>query len=199
VIIFMAVSFALWMKLFAVYRYLVVCELLAPLAIFLVLTRLGFTRRRRMHLALAGFIVILVTLQPGDWGRRPWSADYFGVKAPPLTAPQNTLVLVTGHDPMAYMIPFFPPKVRFLRIQSYLTGPSAQPNATDRLMREIISGHQGPMFIIYRCYEEEPARQALAAYGLEMLSAGCRTLIPHIEPQQKNPFYFCSVARSQIH
>jgi hypothetical protein len=195
-IVFMAVSFALWMKLFAVYRYLIVCEMLTPLALFLVLGWLGLTLRRQVGITLACFIVILVTLQPGDWGRRPWTAEYFGVKVPPLAEPQKTLVLVTGHDPMAYMIPFFPPQARFLRIHSYLTGPSAQPNATDRLMQAIIAGHRGPLFLIYRSYEQEPAHQALAAYGLERVEAGCRTLVPHIEPQQKDPFYFCSVKRS---
>jgi hypothetical protein len=198
-IIFMVISFVLWMKLFAVYRYLVVCEMLAPLAIFMVLGWQGFTLRRQVGLALLCFAVILATLQPGNWSRRPWGKDYFGVEAPVLAEPQNSLVLVTGHDPMAYMIPYFPSKVRFLRIQSYLTGPSDHLNGTDRLMHEIIAGHDGPLFILYRCYEEDAARQSLAAYGFELAKTDCRPFAPFIEPQQQDPFYLCGLTKSSSH
>jgi hypothetical protein len=193
VIVFMAVSFVLWMKLFAVYRYLIVCDFLAPLALFLVIGALVPSARRHAWLAIGCFTLILVTLEPASWGRRPWATDYFGVQAPELSEPANTLVLVTGHDPMAYMIPFFPPEVRFLRIQGYLTGPSPNPNDTDRLMRGIIAGHQGPIFVIYRSYEEIPALEALKAYGLEKDASGCRKFVPHVEPQQEHPFCFCAI------
>jgi hypothetical protein len=197
VIVFMAVSFILWMKLFAVYRYLIVCEFVAPLALFLVIGALVRNERRHAWLAIASFTLILVTVEPGPWGRRPWATDYFGVQAPEVSEPANTLVLVTGHDPMAYMIPFFPPEVRFLRIQSYLTGPSPNPNATDRLMQGIIAGHQGPLFVMYRSYEEGSALEALKAYRLEQNEPGCRKFVPHVEPQQEHPFCFCTVMKKR--
>lgn len=192
-IIFMLVAFTLWMKLFAVYRYLMVGEMLAPLTVFLVLGALLQNRRRQIQAALAGFVLLLVTLAPGDWGRRPWAADYFGVELPPIAKPESAIVLMAGHDAMAYMIPFFPHPVRFLRIQGYVTGPSAAPNQTDRLMREIISGHDGKLFILYRAYEEWHAMTALRDYRLEADRATCIPFVPRIEPQPEHPFYLCEV------
>jgi hypothetical protein len=192
-IIFMLAAFTLWMKLFAVYRYLMVGEMLAPLTVFLVLGALLQNRHRQLQTALAGFVLLLVTLVPGDWGRRPWAADYFGVELPPIAKSESAIVLMAGHDAMAYMIPFFPQSVRFLRIQGYVTGPSAAPNQTDRLMREIITRHNGKLFILYRAYEEWHAMTALRDYRLEADRATCIPFVPRIEPQPEHPFYLCEV------
>jgi hypothetical protein len=194
-VIFTVVSFVVWMQLFGVYRYIIVCEFLAPLVIFLLMAALLRNPQRCLRLTAAAFVLLLVTLEPGDWGRKPWGADYFGFEAPTLADPQNTIVVVTGNDPMAYMIPFFPPEVRFLRIQGFVTGPSPTPNLTDRLMQAAIAKHTGPLFIIYRQYEEWSALNALEAYGLQMDRASCQEMNPLIEPQPEHPFYFCRVTK----
>ncbi len=194
-VIFTVVSFVVWMQLFGVYRYIIVCEFLAPLVIFLVMAALVRNPQHCLRLTAAAFVLLLVTLEPGDWGRKPWGADYFGFEAPALADPQNTIVVVTGKDPMAYMIPFFPPEVRFLRIQGFMTGPSPTPNLTDRLMQAVIAQHTGPLFIIYRQYEEGSALNALEAYGLQMDRASCQEMNPLIEPQPEHPFYFCRVTK----
>jgi hypothetical protein len=195
VFVFMAVTFAVWMAVFAIYRYIIVAEFLAPLAICLVLGRIARPERRQLALALAALALLVATLQPGSWGRRPWGPDYFGVEPPDLEDPARTLVLVTGYDPVAYMIPFFPPAVRFLRIQGFVTGPSERPNANDRLMQAAVAAHAGPMFILFREYEERAAVEGLAAYRLAADRRGCRTMVPHVEPQQQHPFFFCPVAK----
>jgi hypothetical protein len=192
-VLFMVVTFLIWMKLFAIYRYLIVGEMLAPLVLLMVLGVLVKNSRRRAAIGLGCFALILITLQPANWGRTAWGDSYFGVQAPAIEAPANTVVLAAGLEPMAYMIPFFPPEVRFLRIQSYFTGPSAQSNATDRLMQEIVAGHQAALFILYRAHEEATAQAALAAYNLTQRKESCQTFLPAIDPDRKQPFYFCPV------
>jgi hypothetical protein len=194
-VVFMVVCFVVWMKLFGIYRYIVVCELLAPTALFLFLGPLFPVRRRQVGAALAGFAFLLLTLQPGDWGRKPWADTYFGLTPPRLNDPAGTIVLLTGHDAVAYMIPFFPPQVRFLRIQGYVTGPSDTPNETDRMMRRTIEAHTGPLYILYRVYEEWHAEMALADYRLRLDPATCITFVPEVEPQQEHDFYFCKVEK----
>jgi hypothetical protein len=196
-VIFMVVCFVVWMKLFGIYRYIVVCELLAPIALFLFLGPLFPARGRQVRAALACFALLLLTLQPGDWGRKPWADTYFGFTPPRLSDPADTIVLVTGHDAVAYMIPFFPPQVRFLRIQGYFTGPSDNPNETDRLMRRAIAAHTGPLYILYRVYEEWHAGMTLADYGLRLDPSTCVTFVPEVEPQQEHDFFFCRVAKLQ--
>jgi hypothetical protein len=198
-VIFMVVAFILWMKMFAVYRYAVVCEFLVPLTIFLVLGALLRNPSRQLRAALACMLFLVVTLDPGHWGRRPWTSDYFDVRLPTLAEPQNTIVLVTGHDPMAYMIPFFPPQVRFLRIQGFVTGPSTRLNETDRLMMKAVADHTGPLLILFRVYEEWHALNALEFYGLELDRASCQTFVPGVEPQQDHLFYLCRVTPRPSH
>jgi hypothetical protein len=193
-IVFMIVSFLLWMKMFAVYRYAIVCEFMAPLIIFLVLGVLLRNPHRQVRTALASMIFLLFTLDPGHWGRRPWTSDYFDVDLPALAAQPNAVVLVTGHDPMAYMIPFFPPQVRFLRIQGFVTGPSPSLNETDRLMMGALAAHKGPVLILYRVYEEWHALNALEFYGLQLDRSSCESFVPGVEPQQEHPFFLCRVA-----
>jgi len=192
-VIFMLVSFVLWMKLFAVYRYAVVCEFLAPLTIFLVLGSILRNPQRQLRAALAAMIILLVTTAPGHWGRRPWTSDYFDANLPALAAQRNSIVLVTGHDPIAYLIPSFPPQVRFLRIQGYMTGPSPVLNLTDRLMMQAVAEHKGPLLILFRVYEEWHARNALEFYGLQPDRSSCQQFTPGVEPQQEHPFFLCRV------
>jgi hypothetical protein len=198
-VIFMVVAFILWMKMFAVYRYAVICEFLTPLTIFMVLGSLLRNTRRQLRTALVCMVIVLVTLDPGNWGRRPWTSDYFDVRLPELPQPQATMVLVTGHDPMAYMIPFFPPQVRFLRIQGFVTGPSSRLNETDRLMMNALADHNGPVLILYRVYEEWHALNALDFYGLELDRSDCRSFVPGVEPQQEHLFYLCRVIPRHTH
>jgi hypothetical protein len=198
-VVFMGVSFLLWMKMFAVYRYTAVCEFMAPLTIFLVLGALLRNPRRQVRATLAALVFLLLTLDPGHWGRRPWTADYFDVKLPAMAGEADYLVLVTGHDPVAYMIPFFPPQVRFLRIQGFVTGPSTALNATDRLMMKAVSEHRGPVLILYRSYEEWHALNALDFYGLQLDRSSCQSFIPGVEPQQEHPFNLCRVTPRVTH
>ena len=99
--------------------------------------------RRLLWTAMAAFVVLITTLEPGDWGRRPWRQDYFGVEPPAISQPDRTIILLAGYHPTAYLIPFFPRQVRFLRVQGYFTGPSPVPNDTDRRMQNIVAGHNG--------------------------------------------------------
>jgi hypothetical protein len=191
------VAYAVWLKIFAIYRYLMPLEMLAPLGIWLLLDTLPWRKPAKNYAALGCLVLLLVTLRPGNWGRISWADDYFGVKPPALADPARTMVLMTGVDPMAYVIPFFPEPVRFLRIQSYFTGPSATPNGSDRLMQRLIAEHRGPLFVLYRIYEEKQCRNALQAYGLTIDSNDCRAFTPHIiEEYQQFPLMFCAVART---
>jgi hypothetical protein len=198
-VVFMLAAYILWMKMFGVYRYAVVCEFLVTLTIFLVLGALLRNPRRQLRAALVCLVFLVVTLDPGHWGRRAWTSDYFDARLPEIAEPRNTIVLVSGHDPIAYMIPFFPPQVRFLRIQGYMTGPSPSLNETDRLMMRALAEHSGPLLILFRVYEEWHALNALEFYGLELDRSSCRSFVPGVEPQQEHLYYLCNVTRRPTH
>ncbi len=189
------VAYFAWLKMFAIFRYLLVLELLTPLAIWLVVTRLLNDLRSAVIFASLCVLVILATLVPLHWGRVSWSDDYFGVTPPAIPDPDHTIVLAAGYAPTAYLIPFFPPQIRFLRIQSYFTGSSPMPNGTDRLMQKLVAEHRGPLYILYQHDEEPIADSSLQAYGLKRQTNTCQTLRPHIEEQSDEQFYFCEVSK----
>ena len=196
---FGVLSYLTWLKMFAIFRYILVIELLAPLGIWLILDRMITSRIIKHTAAGASLLVILATLSPADWGRVSWGKDYFGANLPVIEKPEDTIVIMTGSDPSSYLVPLFPKAVRFVRIQSYFTGPSSHPNGYDRLMADIISRHTGPMFVLYRSYENIGAISALDAYGLDMDRDSCQTFKPHIESNVKDPLYFCAVSKRQDH
>ena len=188
------VSWLFWMVLFGVYRYYLPMEFVLPLAMVLLLDRLPLGNRGKIAAATALLLAALVTVQPGNWGRVAWGKHYFGVPVPPLAEPDRTIVLMAGHDATAYVVPAFPPAVRFVRIQGWFTGPSPTPNLYDRLMQDLVKRHRGPLFILFRKNEEtETARDALKAYGLNMQDRDCRDLRTELERNFANPLAFCPV------
>jgi len=188
------ISYLVWLKLFAIYRYLLPLEMLAPLAIWFLIDRFPLRISSRQAIIITSMILWAFTLKPGNWGRVPWGSDYFGIQPPHLTDPANTMVIMTGVEPYSYMIPFFPEPVRFIRIESYFTGPSESPNGFDRRMQELIAGHQGPLYIMYRSSEAQSSKTALHHFNLEIRQEQCQQMNPDIENQSFDPFYFCAVS-----
>lgn len=187
------VSYLVWLNIFAIYRYLLPLEMLAPVAIWLLIDRFPFRLPVRNMAILACMFIWLITLKPGNWGRASWGTDYFGVHPPTLADPANTMVLMTGVEPTAYVIPFFPEPVRFVRIESYFTGPSESPNGFDLRMQQLIADHQGPLYVLYHSEENERSKAALQYFNLQIQSGKCQQLNPHIAEQRKTPLYFCAV------
>ena len=192
-------SYLTWLKTFAIFRYALVIEMLAPLGIWLILECMIRSRIAKHTVAVASMLAILTTLSPADWGRVSWGEDFFGAKLPVIEKPEDTLVIMAGSDPSSYLVPLFPKAVRFVRIQSYFTGPSRHPNGYDRLMENIVSKHTGPIYILYRSYENLGAIFALNAYGLDLKSDSCQSFKPHIESNLIYPLYFCAVSKRHAH
>jgi hypothetical protein len=187
------ISYLVWLKMFAIYRYLLPLEMLAPLTLWLLIDRFPLRLPARQAAVSVCLVLWLVTLKPGNWGRVDWDTDYFGVQPPSLTDPANTMVIMTGVEPFSYVIPFFPKSVRFVRIESYFTGPSETPNGFDLRMRQLIAGHQGPFYIMFRSNEDQSSKTALQHFNLTVRKDQCQQVNPHIENRPTDPFYFCAV------
>jgi hypothetical protein len=194
---FVVVAFVAWMVMFGIARYLVVAELLAPLATWSALRRLAPARPPGTSAALVLLTILVLSGRPAEWDRRPWSADYFDVEPPRVDVPAGALVLMAGNEPSGYLVPFMPSTTRVLRIEGYFTGPSPRPNAIDRMMSDIVGRHGGPVLMLFRSYERPRAEKAAAAYGLRPATSGCRELLPGIEPDRRHPFLLCGTDRPQ--
>jgi hypothetical protein len=192
----MIVSYLVWLKMFAIYRYILPLEMLAPLAIWFLVDRFPIRVPVRQTAIFVCLILWLVTLKPGNWGRVSWGADYFGVQVPSITDPDNSMVLMTGVEPFAYMIPFFPHPLRFVRIESYFTGPSESPNGFDLRMQELIAGHQGSLYVMHRITDQQGSKKALQHFNLDFRQDQCQQVNSYIENRPDEPFYLCTVTRN---
>lgn len=175
-------AYIVWVTLFAIYRYVIPLEMMAPLLIVLCIAfwPLDWTRRLSLAIAVLGFMV--VTAQPGNWGRRPWGEGLGGpfvdAVAPPVADPANTLVIMTGFAPTAFVIPAFPPEIRFLRPHSYLVEPGHATRLMDE-MRARIAAHAGPIYLLRAEWESAAAEKVLPSFGL-IPTADCRTVASNL-------------------
>lgn len=191
-------AYGVWLYMFAIYRYLIPLELLAPLCIVLVLDRIPLKPASKWFGALASFILILVMLQPGSWGRVAWSEEYVGTRVPPLADPAHTMVLMTGSAPTSFVIPAFPPQVRFLRIQSYFTTPLPPYRGLTPLMRKLVAEHRGPLYVLFGTSAEQDGwtQAAMDAYELDLHKEQCQRIVSRIEAEDQ-PLVLCPVSRRQ--
>ena len=91
-----------------------------------------------------------------------------------------------------------PEQIGLIGTVSQIAGMAVQylwGHQSDRLMRRIVAEHTGPLYILYRVYEEWHAETTLTDYRLESDPATCITFVPGIEPQQEHDFYFCKVKK----
>lgn len=66
----------------------------------------------------AVLVFTTVTIRLPNWSREGWSSSYFGVVAPPLERKPSSMVLMAGLNALSFLVPQFPPDVRFIRLQS---------------------------------------------------------------------------------
>ena len=148
-IVFFWASFIVWMIMFSSYRKIIAIELLVPLVFFILLEMLGLARRVQVGLGIVGLLVILAYFRPIIPREKSpdWSERYIEVDTRFLTNPEATAVIMLGNAPMGYLIPAFPPGVRFLRPEGNL-----RLRGNDGMMlriTEAIAGHEGPLYVMY--------------------------------------------------
>ncbi len=122
-IVFFAVSYATWLMLFSIQRYVVALELLCgPLIVLLLVRILQHPAFNGSCIGLGGWrsvIILTVALasaawtQPGDWTRRAWSNPYHPQLPKELTQPAIYLLL---DKPLSYIAPLLPPQSRFYQL-----------------------------------------------------------------------------------
>jgi len=167
-------SYLPWQLVFGIYRYIVTLEMLAPL--LLLVTVAAWPAPARARMAGIGLVLALVTVfvQRAEWSHEPWQdGPFVTATPPPIPQPDRALALISGMDPVGYLVPFFPPQIPFIRIQGFLNGPDQPPNGLNDRVRAVIAAHHGDFFLLTPKAEFELAENSLRAYGLAADFAGC--------------------------
>ena len=189
--VFTIASYAVWIKLFGIYRYLVPLELASgPLIVGCIAYLLRGRSVRIASLAIAALLLVGTT-RPMSWGRIPFGERFLDVRAPEL--PAGSLVIMGFSHPMAYNIPFFRPDARFVSPASNFLMPGQQ-NLLARRIEEVIRTHPGAIFLMEYQRREGQDRNTLAHFGLAYADGPC---LPIRSPLSDNFVQVCPVARAQ--
>ncbi len=185
---FVVVSYAVWLPMFAVYRYLLPLEMLSGalvLAAALYLARASAVP----PLMVAAAVSCWATTKPLEWGHAAFRDRYVEVQAPAL-AP-NTLVLIVGDDPVSYLVPFMDPSARWLSLDNNFLNPT-QGNRLVERERDTIAAHRGPMAVLAEGAAGDRVSSTLSAYGLSPDLAACGKVTSSLGGQV---FDLCAVRR----
>jgi hypothetical protein len=170
---FAATSYFFWLKIFAIYRYILALEMLAPLLIALAVGLLPVSRRLRLIAVGALFFAAMLFTRGAMLERAPLGDPYIDADLPIIAQPAATMVLMTGDAPLGFIAPSLPPQVPVLRIDGWMMQPEDGTLLT-RQMKARVYGHKGPLFLIADAYEMGRASAAVLDYGLAIDWLKCR-------------------------
>jgi hypothetical protein len=105
----------------------------------------------------------IFTVRYPDWWHREYSQHYFEVNVPPVEP--HAVVLLVTREPMAYVLPFFPPDGRFLGASNNLNDP-ARTNLLEHEIARIVREHDGPLYSL--SFPAGAGSEALIAHGLRI-------------------------------
>ena len=173
---FAAVGYVVWLHFFAIYRYIILFEMLAP---SLIVAAVGLypLRRRTRYLILAALcFAVLVTARSDFLERAPVEDPYIQVALPPIPDPGKTMVLMTGDAPMGFIVPSLPHQIPVLRIDGWMVQPKDGTLLTRQMRQRVAAqlGKGGDLYLIADATDMGRARDALADYGLAIRWTECQ-------------------------
>jgi hypothetical protein len=174
-IIYFIVSYVVWQFTFSVYRYLLVLELLGPIIIVLLSLYIFNDFYKSMAVVIILFAIITFGMKAPDWGRLPWGDSYFGVKLPEMEYGKNTIVVITGSEPLSYIIPFFPAETRFIRVESNFQNPS-QKNLMQQEIRQLLAEPKGQIHLLTKSDEFSKSAELIKSYKIYTNRNNCKPI-----------------------
>ncbi|RSZ55960.1 hypothetical protein HF313_28520 [Massilia atriviolacea] len=144
-LVFFAISYLIWLKLFGIYRYMVPLELLAPLVLWLLLHRLCSAPVARAMGAWCIVLAAIAGLPRVNWGHHYNGDKSFTVQVPAFAAPEQSMVFtVHGDPPMSWLVPHFPQRLAFAALGS---GFPESPAFAERVAR-MVAARKGPLYVM---------------------------------------------------
>jgi hypothetical protein len=187
---FAAVSYLAWLRMFAIYRYITLLEMLSPLLIVAAIGLWPMSARARMLTAAVILLWVQASTKALAPPRAPATDPYVQASIPPIPHPDHTMLLMTGEAPLGYLVPSLPPQIPVLRIDGWLIQPQDGSRLTAET-RKRVDAFRGDLFVIADAGEIMRSRDALAVYGLAMREPECRNVVTNLG----GPYRFCPLAR----
>lgn len=188
---FAALSYLAWLRLFAIYRYILCLEMLSPFLIAAAIGVLPLSKRARLIGLAACFFAILLVARSEFIDREPLGDPYVQVALPPIPNPDKTMIVMTGDGPLGFLAPSIPHQIPLLRIDGWMVQPNDGTLMTKE-MRERVWRHlkeKGDLFLIADAYDMTRASEALSDYHLAIVWTACRLFDTNLT----GAYQFCPV------
>lgn len=169
---FVMVSYAAWLALYGIYRYLLPLEMLLSIAIVGMLSQLPLRHWAKPVLALAVVSIVATTNHP-NWGRQHYRTPMIDVRFPEL--PHGALVLLASTDALGHAVAFLPSGTPAISLSNNFMDPTRCTRMQDRIESRV-RGHRGPLFLLRATSAEGQIAPAFHAYDLSV--AGRCSSIP---------------------
>jgi len=175
-LVFFAVAYLVWMRMFAIYRYIILFEMLAPLLIIGAVSLLPLPRRTRYLTLAAICAACLLTARSDFLERAPVEDPYVQAALPPIPHPDKTMVVMTGDEPMGFIATTLPPRIPVLRIDGWFLQPRDSTLLT-RQMKARVRDHLakgGDLYLMADAGGMTRAHDALGDYHLAIRWSECQ-------------------------
>jgi len=170
ILAFAAVSYLVWLKLFAIYRYIVILEMLGPLLVAIAIGLLPISRRIQLITLALLFLATAATTHVDYIERSPISDPFVDADVPKIAHPEKAMILLTGNGPLGFIAPSFPHNIPLLRIDGWMVQPQDGTEIT-ATMKNRVRGHlalRGDLYVLSDAYDMGRTRDALVEYGLRI-------------------------------
>jgi len=185
-------TYVAWLSVFAIYRYLVALELLAPVLAAAVIAAWPIAPRARIAVALAAALVLAATTKPSFWNRVPFGRRFVEVTVPAMNAPGAPMVVMAGYGPLAWVIPAFPPGVPFVRLHGYGNELRDADAGLSRLAKARVANHAGSFYLLFEADDVLLVPGVLARFDLAVKLDACEP----IDGNLNDGLRFCPVVRA---
>jgi hypothetical protein len=192
-LVFFAAAYLVWMRMFAIYRYIILFEMLAPLLIIGAVGLLPLPRRTRYLTLAALCAACLLTARSDFLERAPVEDPYVEAALPPIPHPDKTMVVMTGDEPMGFIATTLPPQIPVLRIDGWMVQPRDGSLLTRRMKSRIDAhlDHGGDLYLIADASGMTRARDALGDYRLAIRWSECQ----QFDTNLTGIYQWCPLAR----
>ena len=190
-IAFVAVSYIAWLKIFGIYRYILLLEIIAPLIIVVAIDLWPLELRTRASLMGVALLIVLIFTHADLSQRAPVGDPYIQVTIPPIAHTEKTMILMTGETPMGFLAPSFPSEIPIVRIDGWMIAPKDGSRLTaDTKTR--VAAFPGDLYVVFNPFEAARNKDALKDYGLAIVPAKCRDIVTNLG----GPYAFCPLTKA---
>lgn len=182
-LLFFIGSFITWQTIFSIHRYLSPLEILSPLIIVILIVYLVENITLRRLFIFVSFILIILSVVGRIPKIIPWNKSFFRVNVPDMEQLDSSIVFMAGKDPIAYLIPFFPPGARFIRLESHFrfNNPGVETKFHEEI-NALIQNHDGSLYLLSRWIHFPQHEQLLRNLGLKVNRAVSEGIKSEHEP-----------------